>query len=83
LHVQTKVHDRLALLTDDSMGRRSHRERVPDLQSTYDPVLKRIQFLAEQGLMSLMMLSDFLSQRIAPLQKCAHDWSLVVGQTWV
>jgi hypothetical protein len=34
-------------------------------------VLKRIQFLAEKGLTSLMVLSDFLSRCIAPLQQCA------------
>jgi hypothetical protein len=31
-------------------------------------MLKRIQFLVEQGLTSLMVLSDFLSRHIAPLQ---------------
>jgi hypothetical protein len=30
-------------------------------------MLKRIQFLAEKGLTSLMVLSDFLSRCIAPL----------------
>jgi hypothetical protein len=31
-------------------------------------MLKRIQFLVEKGLMSMMVLFDFLSKRIAPLQ---------------
>jgi hypothetical protein len=43
-------------------------ERVPNLESSYDPILKRIQFLAEKGLTSMMVLFDFLSWRIAPLQ---------------
>jgi hypothetical protein len=54
--------------TDDLAGRHSHWEKAPELQSFYDPVLKRIQFLVEQGLTSLMVLSDFLSQRIALLK---------------
>jgi hypothetical protein len=64
--VQTKVHGRLALLISDPMGRRSRWEKVPELQSAYNPVLKRIQFLEEQGLTSLMVLSDFLTH--CPLQ---------------
>jgi hypothetical protein len=59
--VQTEVHDRSALSTGDPMGRRSHWEKVPELQSAYNPMLKRIQFIMEQGLTLLMVLSDFLS----------------------
>jgi hypothetical protein len=59
--VRTKVHDRLVISTDDLAGRHSHWEKAPELQSFYDSVLKRIQFLVEQGLTSLMVLSDFLS----------------------
>jgi hypothetical protein len=43
------------------MSKCSNWERVPALQHAYDPVLKRIQFLAEKGLTSLMVLFDFLS----------------------
>jgi hypothetical protein len=35
-------------------------------------MIKRIQFLVEKGLTSLMVLFDFLSRHIAPLQQCAH-----------
>jgi hypothetical protein len=59
--VQTEVNDRLALPTGNPMGRCSHWEKVLELQRAYDPVLKRIQFLVEQGLTSLMMMFDFLS----------------------
>jgi hypothetical protein len=38
-----------------------------NLQSAYLPVLKRIQFLAENGLSSMMVLFDFLLKHIAPL----------------
>jgi hypothetical protein len=40
----------------------------PDLESGFDPVLDRIQYLAESGLTSLMVLHDFLSRRLVPLQ---------------
>jgi hypothetical protein len=40
----------------------------PGLESRFDPVLDRIQYLAESGLTSLMVLHDFLSRRLAPLQ---------------
>jgi hypothetical protein len=33
-----------------------------------DPGLDRIQYLAESGLTSLMVLHNFLSRRLAPLQ---------------
>jgi hypothetical protein len=42
----------------------------PELESGFDPVLHRIQYLAENDLTSLMMPHDFLSRRLMPLQ----DW---------
>jgi hypothetical protein len=40
--VQTEIHDQLELPTGDPMGRHSLREKIPDLQSAYNPMLKRI-----------------------------------------
>jgi hypothetical protein len=40
----------------------------PGLEPGFDPVLDRIQYLAKSGLTSLMVLHDFLSRRLAPLQ---------------
>jgi hypothetical protein len=40
----------------------------PSLESGFDPVLDQIQYLAESGLTSLMVLHDFLSERLTPLQ---------------
>jgi hypothetical protein len=65
--VKTDIHDRRELLTSAPMSKRSHWERVPDLQSAYDPVVKRIQYLVEKVLASMMVLFDFLFWRIAPL----------------
>jgi hypothetical protein len=70
--MQAEVHDRLELLTTALTGHRSSWEKVPDLQSAYLHVLKRIQILAENDLTSMMVLFDFLSKRITPLQLCAH-----------
>jgi hypothetical protein len=70
--VKTDAHDWLDLPTDAPTGERSYQERVLDLQSAYDPVVKRIQFLAETGLTSMMVLFDFLSRPIAPLQQPTH-----------
>jgi hypothetical protein len=50
------------------MSKRSDWDRVPTLQRVYNPMIKRIEFLAEKGLTSLMVLFDFLSRHIAPLQ---------------
>jgi hypothetical protein len=73
------------------MGHHSSWKKVPHLQLAYHPMLKRIQFLVENGLMSMMMLFDFLSKRIAPPQLRAaqhgctprrmmpRDWSTAVG----
>jgi hypothetical protein len=35
-------------------------------------VLDRIQYLAENGLTSLLVLHDFLSKRLTPLQDRSH-----------
>jgi hypothetical protein len=40
----------------------------PGLESGFDPVLDRIQYLAESGVTSLMVLHDFLSRRLMLLQ---------------
>jgi hypothetical protein len=70
--VQADVHDRLAL----SIGSPTldHTEWGKDigLESGFDPALDQIQYLAENGLTSLMVLHDFLSKRLVPLQDQSH-----------
>jgi hypothetical protein len=61
-------------------------EKVPDLRQAYNPVVKRIKFLAENGLTSMMVLFDFLRKRIAPLQHRAHPTWLYTQEndtTWL
>ena len=42
---------------------------MPELEAEFQPVIWRIAFLAREGLTSLMVLHDFLSRRLAPLQE--------------
>jgi hypothetical protein len=70
--VQDEVHDRLELLTATLMGTRTDWENVPDMQQANRPMIRRIQFLAKNGLTSMMVLFDFLSKCIAPLQQRAR-----------
>jgi hypothetical protein len=49
----------------------------PGLELGFDPVLDRIQYLAENGLTSLMVLHDFLSKRLVPLQDRSHRPALM------
>jgi hypothetical protein len=70
--MQVEVHDRLEMLTATSMGSHNGWEKVPNLQLAYRPMLKRIQCLVEKCLTSMMLLFDFLSKRITPLQHRAH-----------
>jgi hypothetical protein len=70
--VQANVHDRLALLIDGLTLDRTEWVKDPGLKSNFDPVLDRIQYLAENGLTLLMVLHDFLSMRLAPLQDRSH-----------
>jgi hypothetical protein len=74
--VQADAHDQLILpigaLTLD------HTEWVkdPSLELGFDLVLDQIQYLAENGLTSRMVLHDFLSRRLVPLQDqpTHHAW---------
>jgi hypothetical protein len=70
--VQADVHDRLALPVGGPTLDRTEWGKDPDLEPGFDPVLDRIQYLAENGLTSLMVLHDFLSKRLAPLQDRPH-----------
>jgi hypothetical protein len=60
---------RLELPTAALTARRSDWEKDPNLQPPYNPVLERIRFLAENGLMLIMVLHDYLSKCIAPLEE--------------
>jgi hypothetical protein len=66
--MQADAHDRLMIPADAPTLNRAEWGKDPGLESGFDPVLDRIQYLAESGLASLMVLHDFLSRRVMPLQ---------------
>jgi hypothetical protein len=47
-------------------------EEPPKLHVSFEPMVERIRFLAGHVLSSMMVLSDFLLRRIAPLQSRAR-----------
>jgi hypothetical protein len=66
--MQADAHDWLVIPVAVPTLNRAEWWKDPGLESGFDPVLDRIQYLAESGLTSLMVLHDFLSRRLAPLQ---------------
>jgi hypothetical protein len=70
--VQVDVHDWLALPIGGPTLDRAEWGKDPSLEPGYDPVLDRIQYLAENGLTSLMVLHGFLSKRLMPPQDQSH-----------
>jgi hypothetical protein len=70
--VQADVHDRLALPVGGPTLDRTEWGKDLALEPGFDPVLDRIQYLAKNGLTSLVVLHDFLSKRLAPLQDRSH-----------
>jgi hypothetical protein len=66
--VQADAHDRFVIPAAAPTLDRAEWGKDHGLKSGFDPVLDRIQYLVESGLTSLMVLHDFLSRRLAPLQ---------------
>jgi hypothetical protein len=66
--VLADAHDQLALHVDAPTLDRTEWVKDPGLESGFNPVLDRIQYLIKNGLTSLMVLHDFLSRCLAPLQ---------------
>jgi hypothetical protein len=65
--VQADAHDRFMIPAAAPTIDRAEWGKDPGLESGFDPMLDQIQYLAESGLTSLMVLHDFLSKRLAPL----------------
>jgi hypothetical protein len=70
--VQVDVHDRLALPVGGPTLDRTEWGKDPGLEPGFEPVLDWIQYLAKNSLTSVMVLHDFLSKRLAPLQDRSH-----------
>jgi hypothetical protein len=65
--VQADVHDRLVVPVGGPTLDRTEWGKDPNQEPDFDPVLDRIQYLAENSLTSLMVLHDFLSKCLTPL----------------
>jgi hypothetical protein len=61
-------HDRLVFPTRAPIGDRDLWEELPQQEAAFNLMVGRIQFLPGHGLSSMMVLSDFLSRHIAPIQ---------------
>jgi hypothetical protein len=70
--VQADIHDRLTLPIGCPTLDRTEWGKDHGLEPNFDPVLDRIQYLTENGLTSLMVLHDFLSKCLTPLQDQSH-----------
>jgi hypothetical protein len=70
--VQAYVHNRLALPVGGLTLNHTEWGKDPGMEPGFDLVLDWIQYLAENGLTSLIMLHDFLSKRLVPLQDRSH-----------
>jgi hypothetical protein len=66
--MQADANDRLVIPAAAPTLNRAEWGKDPGLESGFDPVLDQIQYLVESGLTSLMVLHDFLSRRLPPLQ---------------
>jgi hypothetical protein len=78
--VRSDVHDRLALLTESLTAKRNAWEEAPKLHVAYGPVIERIKHLTSHGLSVMMVLHDFLSRCITPLQDRAHLTWMYTGE---
>jgi hypothetical protein len=93
--VRSDIHDRLALPTESSTIKRNTWEETPKLHVAFEPMIERIKHLTSHDLLAMMLLHDFLSRHITPLQDCAHqawmytgeatphDWSATMTQIWI
>jgi hypothetical protein len=61
-------------------AKRSDWEEAPNLHRTYRAVIERIKLLTSHGLMAIMVLHDFLSRRITPLQDHTRPTWLYTGE---
>jgi hypothetical protein len=60
------------VLTESSTAKKTTWEETPNLHMAYGPMIERIMYLMSHGLLVMMVLHDFLSRRITPLQDCAR-----------
>jgi hypothetical protein len=77
--VQADTHKRLTLPTAVPVTPRADWEQDPGLEPAYNTVLGRIRILSESGLTPMMVLHDFVSKCITPIQECTRPTWLYTG----
>jgi hypothetical protein len=70
--IRADVHSRLVLPTESPTAKKTTWEETPKLHVAYGLMIERIKHLMSHGLSTMMMLHDFLSRHIAPLQDRAR-----------
>jgi hypothetical protein len=70
--VRVDVHDHLVLPIEPLMAKKTAWEEIPRLHEAFRPVIERIKHLTSHGLSAMMVLYDFPSRHIAPLQDRTH-----------
>jgi hypothetical protein len=65
--VQADTHEQLTLPTATPTAPRVDWEQDPGLEPAYNPMLGKIQILAESGLTLMIVLHDYVSKCITPL----------------
>jgi hypothetical protein len=84
--IRANIHDRLVLPTKSLMAKKTTWEETPTLHVAYGPVIERIKHLMSHDLSMMMVLHDFLSRRITPLQGHARPAWTYTGEgdtTWM
>jgi hypothetical protein len=77
--VQADAHDRHVLPAAALTLDRIEWGKDPDLELGFHPMLDQIRYLAENGLTSLMVLHNFLSKHLAPLQDHPRPMRMYTG----
>jgi hypothetical protein len=84
--MRVDAQDRLVLPTEAPTGKRDSWVEVPRLPVPFTLVVERIKLLVGRDLTSMMVLFDFLSRRIVPLQMCvrpAWQYTEESDTTWL
>jgi hypothetical protein len=78
--VWADVHDRLVLPTKSPTPKKATWEETSKLHMAFMPMIERIKHLTSHGLLATMVLHNFLSRRITPLQDCARPAWMYTGE---
>jgi hypothetical protein len=78
--VRADVHDSLVQPIEPPTGKKTAWEDTPRLHVAFGSVIERIKHMMAHGLLALMVLHDFLSRCIPPLQDRARPAWMYTGE---